>query len=265
MVGQSFGRRMGTVCGREGVIDKDIAVFSERCDKGRIILFLAFMEAGVFEAKNVAILHASDSSGRLFANAVFGKSDFAPKHSFGYCSALVFSDCDGSGPSFGRPKWASKMTFAPLSDSSWIVGATRSMRVRSVTLPSAIGTLRSTRRRMRLPDDIADLVECFETAHCKLLQSTPEICAGPYTPRLPAARANFTDPVRNCATHRRNLSCHLVDRQEYGNARWRDLRFDRDADFNDVPLLRPDHARSVRYRRAAAGRHIRRARRAAPS
>ncbi|MNY73483.1 hypothetical protein D3C86_2122850 [compost metagenome] len=43
------------------------------------------------------------------------------------------------------------MTLAPLSDSSRIVGATRSMRVVSLTLPSVTGTLRSTRTSTRLP------------------------------------------------------------------------------------------------------------------
>ena len=65
-------------------------------------------------------------------------------------AAIGFSESFGSGP-FGRPKCASRMTLPPLSAISVMVGATRSMRVASVTLPFSIGTLRSTRSRTRLP------------------------------------------------------------------------------------------------------------------
>ncbi len=51
---------------------------------------------------------------------------------------------------FGRPKCARRMTLPPLSAISVMVGATRSIRVASVTLPFSIGTLRSTRRSTRL-------------------------------------------------------------------------------------------------------------------
>src|SRR5262245_22696968 len=60
------------------------------------------------------------------------------------------SDCAGSGP-FGRPKWESRITLPPLSAISRMVGATRSMRVVSATLPFSTGTLRSTRTSTRLP------------------------------------------------------------------------------------------------------------------
>ena len=53
-------------------------------------------------------------------------------------------------PSAGRNGRAGSPC-APLSAISRMVGATRSMRVSSVTLPSCIGTLRSTRTSTRLP------------------------------------------------------------------------------------------------------------------
>ncbi len=59
------------------------------------------------------------------------------------------SDCFGSNP-LGRPKCESRITLPPLSAISLIVGATRSMRVVSVTLPFSTGTLRSTRTSTRL-------------------------------------------------------------------------------------------------------------------
>ncbi len=60
------------------------------------------------------------------------------------------SDSFGSNP-FGRPKWDSRITLPPLSAISRMVGATRSMRVVSATLPFSTGTLRSTRTSTRLP------------------------------------------------------------------------------------------------------------------
>ena len=60
------------------------------------------------------------------------------------------ANCFGSRP-FGRPKCESRITLPPLSAISVMVGAARSMRVASVTLPFSIGTLRSTRTSTRLP------------------------------------------------------------------------------------------------------------------
>src|SRR4029077_139253 len=60
------------------------------------------------------------------------------------------SEYFGSRP-FGRSKCDSRMTLPPLPASSAIVGTISSMRVESVTLPSCIGTLRSTRTSTRLP------------------------------------------------------------------------------------------------------------------
>ena len=52
---------------------------------------------------------------------------------------------------FGRSKWLHTITLAPASDSSRMVGASRSMRVRSLIRPSRTGTLRSARSSTRLP------------------------------------------------------------------------------------------------------------------
>src|SRR5215475_14104992 len=67
-------------------------------------------------------------------------------------STSGLSDISGTRLPSGRPKWLSTITLAPLAASSLSVGAARSMRVASVTLPFFIGTLRSTRTRTRLPD-----------------------------------------------------------------------------------------------------------------
>ena len=65
-------------------------------------------------------------------------------------AATGLSEFFGSRP-FGRPKCESRITLPPLSAISVMVGAARSMRVASVTLPFSIGTLRSTRTSTRLP------------------------------------------------------------------------------------------------------------------
>jgi len=103
---------MGAVRHREGVVDEDVAERSELRDESGIVALLLSTAA------------IADASG--------------------------LSDCAGSGP-FGRPKWESRITLPPLSAISRMVGAARSMRVVSATLPFSTGTLRSTRTSTRLP------------------------------------------------------------------------------------------------------------------
>jgi hypothetical protein len=64
-------------------------------------------------------------------------------------SATGLSDWLGSRP-LGRPKWDKRIALPPLSAISRMVGAARSMRVASVTLPFSVGTLRSSRTNTRL-------------------------------------------------------------------------------------------------------------------
>ena len=151
LVGEPLGRRMGAVGGGEGVVDVDVAELGERLDMGRIVLLLALVEAGVLEQEHVAVRSSSRSrrrpscrcsrlakaTGRLMISAT--------------AAATGLSELASSGPPLGRPKWASRMTLPPLSAISSMVGATRSMRVASVTRPFSVGTLRSTRRSTRLP------------------------------------------------------------------------------------------------------------------
>src|SRR6476646_8195543 len=51
----------------------------------------------------------------------------------------------------GRPKWERSRTIAPLSASSVTVGRVARSLVSSLTAPSCIGTLRSTRTKARFP------------------------------------------------------------------------------------------------------------------
>ncbi len=57
----------------------------------------------------------------------------------------------GEGPPQGRPRWLIRMTDAPCASTYWIVGGAARMRLSSVTTPSAIGTLKSTRHERACP------------------------------------------------------------------------------------------------------------------
>src|SRR5471032_624422 len=104
----------------------------------------------------------SSNSTSPFLSARTASSAMAPMQSSAKATGLPialasgstrgFSDISGTRLPSGWPKWLSTITLAPLSASSLSVGAARSMRMASVTLPSFIGTLRSTRTRTRLPD-----------------------------------------------------------------------------------------------------------------
>ena len=86
---------------------------------------------------------AATAAAAFVADAILGERHRPSEHPRHLC-ATGLSDCEGSRP-FGRPKCESRMTLPPLSAISVMVGACRSMRVASVTLPFSVGTLRSTR------------------------------------------------------------------------------------------------------------------------
>ena len=66
---------MRAVRGRERVVDPDVAELCQFGDEGRIVLFFFLVEAGVFQAEDVAVLHRGDGLGRGFADAVVGEGD----------------------------------------------------------------------------------------------------------------------------------------------------------------------------------------------
>ena len=63
LVAEAFGRGMRAVRRRERVVDPDVAELCQLGDEGRIVLLFLFVEAGVFQAKDVAILHRGDRFG----------------------------------------------------------------------------------------------------------------------------------------------------------------------------------------------------------
>ena len=74
-VAEAFGRGMGAVRGREGVVDIDIAELGQRADEVGIVLFLARVEAGVLQQRmSPGFMAATALLGRL-ADAVVGERD----------------------------------------------------------------------------------------------------------------------------------------------------------------------------------------------
>src|SRR5262249_18578050 len=76
-------------------------------------------------------------------------------------SATGFSEYCGFGLPFGRPRCEASTTDAPAPSASWIVGSTAVRRVSSDTAPCSSGTLRSARRKTRLPARLSRSIESF--------------------------------------------------------------------------------------------------------
>ena len=72
---EAFGGRMRAVRGRERVVDPDVAELGEFGNEGRIVLLFLFMEAGVLQAEDIAVLHRGHGLGRGLADAVLGEGD----------------------------------------------------------------------------------------------------------------------------------------------------------------------------------------------
>ena len=75
LVAEAFGRGMRAVRGREGVVDPDVAELCQLRDEGRIVLLFFLVEAGVFQAEDVAVLHRGDGFRGGLADAVVGEGD----------------------------------------------------------------------------------------------------------------------------------------------------------------------------------------------
>ncbi len=72
-VAKTFSRGVRAVRGRECVVDPEVAEFRQRGHEGRIVLFFAGVEPGIFQAQNVAGLHGSDCALGYLADAVVGE------------------------------------------------------------------------------------------------------------------------------------------------------------------------------------------------
>ena len=129
----AFGGGMRAVCGRECIVDEDVAKRRHLLGERRIVFFFACVKAGVLKQQHVAVFHAwrrpacATSPTQSSANATGRPIAFASG------AAMGFSDIEGTTLPLGRSKWESTITRAPFSASSRMVGAWRSMRVASVT------------------------------------------------------------------------------------------------------------------------------------
>ena len=80
LVAEALGRGVRAVRGRKGVVDVDIAEPGQFGDEGRIVLFLFLMEAGIFQAKDVAILHRANCLFSDVADAIVCECHRLPDH-----------------------------------------------------------------------------------------------------------------------------------------------------------------------------------------
>ena len=139
----------GAVRGGECIVHPYVAGFASSANEGRCRFSLRRNESGIFQAHDVAGLHGrNDALGRL-PDAVVGEPD-RPLDDPRDLGGDRFERMLGIAP-LRQPKCESRITLPPLSASSVIAGAARSMRVASVTTSFSTGTFRSTRSRIRLP------------------------------------------------------------------------------------------------------------------
>ena len=76
MAGQSFGRGMSAVGGGKSVVDEDVAILCLLFGKGRIVLFLALMEASILEEQDATVRQFRDCLGSDRANAIAREGDW---------------------------------------------------------------------------------------------------------------------------------------------------------------------------------------------
>ena len=146
-----LGTGVGTMCRGKRVVHIEIGELRERRREARVVLLLLGVETRVLQHQHVAPRNAL---GRLLgqhADAVLGEAHALAQH---------FAQRRGNrcqrhlrhALALGAVEVAADdRPCAPLPTSSRMVGVSRSMRVRSVILPSRTGTLRSARSSTRLP------------------------------------------------------------------------------------------------------------------
>jgi hypothetical protein len=142
---------MRAVRGGEGVVNVDIAQLGKRTREVERICFLSGVEAKILKESELAWPKTRDCSLRFFADTVRGEDDVRPP--IARLSGTIKGRSEKAGSRFplGRPKWDITMTLALFAISASIVGASRSIRVASVTTPFLTGTFRSARSNTRFP------------------------------------------------------------------------------------------------------------------
>ncbi len=162
---EPLGRGMRAVRGRESVVHVNIAVFRECCHEIRIVLFLAFMKAGIFEQQNLSRLQNRNGLGGVVADAIGREQHNLVERLREHGHESASSDSDLSTP-LGRPKCESKITFAPLSESSRMVG-------KHALDAGRVGDAAIFHRHVEIDADenafvvYVGLIECAEGGHLK--------------------------------------------------------------------------------------------------
>ena len=147
---QRLGRGMGAMRGRKGIVAIDIAQRRQRGGKARVVGFLAGVKARVLQQRDAARAKRSTRARRGRPDAIGGEAHVHAEHRFQRRDQHGQAHLGHRSP-FGRPKCASSTGLPPLGEDVRRGGLMRSIRVVSVTAPSAIGTLMSTRVSTRLP------------------------------------------------------------------------------------------------------------------
>ena len=181
----AFGRGMGAVRGREGVVDIKIAR-ARRAALANAGSFFSSpgVEAGVFEQKHVAVLHRADRRFGASPMQSVGEGDRPADRLRRAPAPPACSDIAGTTLPL-RPVEVRKHDHACAFVREFAHGRRLARRcaVTSVTLPSFIGTLRSTRTSTRLP------------LHVQIVER-PESHGGRSQINLPIADGGVGHPVR---------------------------------------------------------------------
>lgn len=79
-MGEPFRGGVGAVSSGKGIIDIDVAVLGEFCGKVGVVLFLALVEAGIFQKQDIAIIQGGNGPFGRLSNAVFAERDRLVQH-----------------------------------------------------------------------------------------------------------------------------------------------------------------------------------------
>ncbi len=138
--------------GREGVVDIEIAERRHAPRELGIVLFFAGVEARILEDADIARQHGRDRPRSLRSLAILDEAHRAPGQPVKRQSPAAPSTCPAATAPLGRPKCDSKQDDrAAVAELERRSAAVARSRVSSLTAPSCIGTLRSTRTSTLLP------------------------------------------------------------------------------------------------------------------
>jgi len=165
---QPLGRRMRAVRGRERARSQRTpsALAAIAWASLGIVLFLALPEARILKAGDPAFRENADNLAdhrpRAISDTNMTSRPSSALHRADHHAQRLGPDALALGPSPTRPAAARS---APLSASSRMVGLAACTRVSSVTEPSCIGRLRSTRHQHHFAAQIANIIKRLEGGH----------------------------------------------------------------------------------------------------